>query len=123
MPVIEDSTYYISYGRMRPVVPFSFKPGKAGVRPATHPIREKHRVLQLPDNQRLTEIVSLVCCPLAGNGRPTPDLYDRCRSIEPDEEEGRWVISTSNRTTNWEVIVEPDHESQSVVIITAYPDE
>ena len=37
--------------------------------------------------------------------------------------EGRLVIQTSHQRKGWEVTVEPDWETQLLVVITAYPSE
>jgi len=34
---------------------------------------------------------------------------------------GRWVVEARFRRTRWEMIVEPDHELQLLVVVTAYP--
>lgn len=34
--------------------------------------------------------------------------------------EGRWVIETRHQSQRWEIIVEPIHESQILVVVTAY---
>lgn len=36
---------------------------------------------------------------------------------------GRWIVTTRHRRAAWEVIVEPDADTQLVVVITAYPAE
>lgn len=52
------------------------------------------------------------------------EMWDRCHQVIPDaEEEGRWAVRTTHRGAPWEIIVEPDPESQSNVVITAYSDE
>jgi hypothetical protein len=33
---------------------------------------------------------------------------------------GRWVIQTRFRNKDWEIIVEPETDSQTLVVITAY---
>jgi hypothetical protein len=38
-----------------------------------------------------------------------------------DDEPGRWVVETTHESRRWEVIVEPDHDVQLLVVITAYP--
>ena len=44
-------------------------------------------------------------------------------SLRPDIVPGRWIAITRHRRDAWEVIVEPDAETQLVVVITAYPVE
>lgn len=34
---------------------------------------------------------------------------------------GRWKIEARYRRKSWEVIVEPDFETQMLVVVTAYP--
>lgn len=33
---------------------------------------------------------------------------------------GRWIVETRHRRASWEVIVEPDVDSELLVVITAY---
>jgi len=40
--------------------------------------------------------------------------------VSPDIEPGRWSVSTRHRGRAWEVILEPDHARQVVVVVTAY---
>jgi hypothetical protein len=47
----------------------------------------------------------------------------RMAGYRPDIVESRWVIVTKHRSRPWEVIVEPDPESERLVIVTAYPVE
>lgn len=35
--------------------------------------------------------------------------------------DGRWVVDTKLNRTEWEVIVEPDHDVELLVVVTAYP--
>ncbi len=48
-------------------------------------------------------------------------MLERSRGYRPDIVNGRWVIVTSHRGKTWEVIVEPDPNTERVVVITAYP--
>jgi hypothetical protein len=45
----------------------------------------------------------------------------RARGFRKDLIPGRWVIEASLRRTRWEIIVEPDHDVQLLVVVTAYP--
>lgn len=47
-------------------------------------------------------------------------MLTRATNYYPDEVEGRWVIETKHRRRRWEVIVEPDYDSQLLVLVTAY---
>jgi hypothetical protein len=38
-----------------------------------------------------------------------------------DVVEGRWVIETRHRRSQWNVIVEPDPSESLLVVVTAYP--
>jgi len=42
------------------------------------------------------------------------------KSYQKDIVEGRWVIETRHSQLPWEVIVEPDDTSNTLVVITAY---
>jgi hypothetical protein len=48
------------------------------------------------------------------------DMLERAHGYRQDVVEGRWVVATSQRQRAWEVIVEPDHEEQRLVVVTAY---
>ena len=48
-------------------------------------------------------------------------MLEDARGYRPDIVEGRWVIVAYYRKKTWEVIVEPDAETNRLVIITAYP--
>jgi hypothetical protein len=50
-------------------------------------------------------------------------MIGRSRQISPDCEPGRWVVVTSFRRQVWEVILEPDSETHTVAIVTAYQRE
>lgn len=43
------------------------------------------------------------------------------RGSRPDVVEGRFVVETEHRRAPWEVIVEPDEVTHTLVVITAYP--
>lgn len=49
------------------------------------------------------------------------DMLERAVSLRRDIVPERWVVGTRHRRRRWEVIVEPDHEAQRLVVITAYP--
>lgn len=49
------------------------------------------------------------------------DMLERAVSLRRDIVLERWVVGTRHRRRRWEVIVEPDHEAQLLVVITAYP--
>lgn len=50
-------------------------------------------------------------------------MLARAVHYRQDIVEGRWVIVSKHRKGSWEVIVEPDAESERLVVITAYPAE
>jgi len=50
-------------------------------------------------------------------------MLERARGFRPDIEEGRWAIDVRHRRKVWEVIVEPDANTQLLVVVTAYPVE
>jgi len=45
------------------------------------------------------------------------------RGYRADVVPGRWVIEASHRRRRWRVVVEPDAESELLVVVTAYPVE
>lgn len=47
-------------------------------------------------------------------------MLERGQKFRSDIVEGRWVIETRHARRRWEVIVEPDAESELLVIVTAY---
>ena len=47
-------------------------------------------------------------------------MLEQAHSYRPDVLEGRWVIVTRPRREPWEVIVEPDHKAEFLVVVTAY---
>lgn len=49
------------------------------------------------------------------------EMLDNHHEIRPDIEPGRWLVETRYGYTSWEVIIEPDPASRSLVVITAYP--
>ena len=48
------------------------------------------------------------------------DMLDCAVNLRPDTVDGRWVVSTNKEKQPWEVIVEPEAESRSLLVITAY---
>ncbi len=48
-------------------------------------------------------------------------MLERATAYRRDTVDGRWVIETRLRGTDWEVIVEPDEEDELLVAVTAYP--
>lgn len=51
------------------------------------------------------------------------EMLEGARAYHADVVEGRWVIETRRRGTDWEVIVEPDADEMLLVLVTAYPIE
>ena len=49
------------------------------------------------------------------------EMLDRYQGIRPDIEPGRFLVQTRHGHRDWEVIVEPDPQSRSLIAITAYP--
>jgi hypothetical protein len=47
-------------------------------------------------------------------------MLEDAQGFRRDVEEGRWVVWTRHRGRPWEVIVEPDLDSQELWVITAY---
>lgn len=49
-------------------------------------------------------------------------MLGRAEDYRPSHIEGRWMIRTRHRNAQWVIIVEPDTDSQLLVIVTAYPE-
>jgi hypothetical protein len=49
------------------------------------------------------------------------DMMECATSLHPDVVKGRWIASCRHEKRRWEVVVEPDFESQLLVVVTAYP--
>ena len=47
-------------------------------------------------------------------------MLDSANRIRKDSLEGRWIVETTHRGTNWEVILEPDVEDTLLVVVTAF---
>jgi hypothetical protein len=50
-------------------------------------------------------------------------MLEHARGFTSDIVEGRWVIQARHGRRDWEVVVEPDHDEQRLVVVTAYPVE
>jgi hypothetical protein len=48
-------------------------------------------------------------------------MLEHMAKLRDDIVEGRWVAEARHNGKHWEVIVEPDFESQRLVVVTAYP--
>ena len=48
-------------------------------------------------------------------------MLEAATGFRRDVAPGRWVIEGKRGRTPWEVIVEPDHSLEILVVITAYP--
>ena len=48
-------------------------------------------------------------------------MFDDVYGYRPDQEEGRWVLSTQWHGRKWEIIVEPVRSERLLVVVTAYP--
>lgn len=48
-------------------------------------------------------------------------MLQRARSLNRNVVEGRWVVKTRHADRDWDVIVEPETDSELIVVITAYP--
>ena len=45
------------------------------------------------------------------------------RSLRPSESEDRFVVEVNHEGRVWEVVVEPDHEHECIVVVTVYSTE
>jgi hypothetical protein len=48
-------------------------------------------------------------------------MLEEATGYHVDVVEGRFVIETRHGGKDWEVIVEPDHDDELLVVVTAYP--
>ena len=49
------------------------------------------------------------------------EMLYRAKALRLDKEVGRYVVVATLNATNWEIILEPDFDEKSIVIVTAYP--
>jgi hypothetical protein len=49
------------------------------------------------------------------------DMLHCAEDYRRDVVDGRWIVETRYRSLRWQVIVEPDAETRTLVVITAYP--
>ena len=47
-------------------------------------------------------------------------MLERADGWRLAEAPGRWIIEARHRRRRWEVVVEPDRDTQSLVVVTAY---
>jgi len=50
-------------------------------------------------------------------------MLEHARGYREDIVEGRWIIEVRRGRAAWEVIVEPERATESLVVVTAYPVE
>jgi hypothetical protein len=50
-------------------------------------------------------------------------MLEYATGLREDVVEGRWVVATWHHKHPWEVILEPDSDAGSLVVVTAYPVE
>jgi hypothetical protein len=50
-------------------------------------------------------------------------MLEHARGYREDIVEGRWIIEARRGRAAWEVIIEPERTTQSLVVVTAYPVE
>jgi hypothetical protein len=48
-------------------------------------------------------------------------MMERAQSLKEDVEQGRWIVKSTHESKDWEVVVEPDSQDETIVVITAYP--
>lgn len=48
-------------------------------------------------------------------------MLEHASGLREDVVEGRWVVATRHEKWPWEVIVEPEAETELLVVVTAYP--
>ena len=47
-------------------------------------------------------------------------MFERADSVHPGATEGRWRVATSHDARRWIIVVEPEDETQRLVVITAF---
>lgn len=47
-------------------------------------------------------------------------MFEVAKEIRPDTVADRFAVKTMHNGAAWEIIVEPDHELQCIVVVTAY---
>ncbi len=50
-------------------------------------------------------------------------MIESAGDVRPSDEPGRWIVDSRLDQRRWYVIVEPEAETKTVVVITAYPPE
>ena len=50
-------------------------------------------------------------------------MLEHARDYREDIVEGRWIIVVRRGRVDWEIIVEPERATESLVVVTAYPVE
>lgn len=48
-------------------------------------------------------------------------MLDSTSALRRSGFDGRWIVATVLEGRPWEVVVEPDFETETLVVITAYP--
>ncbi len=48
-------------------------------------------------------------------------MLDMATSFRPAKLSGRWIIETTNASERWNIVVEPDEQRQTLIVVTAYP--
>jgi hypothetical protein len=48
-------------------------------------------------------------------------MLEYATGLRDDVVEGRWIVETWHEKDPWEVIVEPDFDARTLVVVTAYP--
>jgi hypothetical protein len=49
------------------------------------------------------------------------EMFEQATGYRPDAAPDRFVIETSRDGKQWEIIVEPDESTETLVVVTAYP--
>lgn len=48
-------------------------------------------------------------------------MLENAGKLEPARRGGRWIVRTRHAGGAWAVVVEPDEQERTLVIVTAYP--
>lgn len=49
------------------------------------------------------------------------EMFAAAATLSLATEPGRWLVGTTHAGRPWTVVVEPDRDARSIVVITAYP--
>ena len=48
-------------------------------------------------------------------------MMEHASGYRPAQREGRWIIATKHLGQDWEIIVQPEPDTKTLGVVTAYP--